>query len=195
MKHYIFAIAVIFSLFTLGCNEEAAKDDKKDDKENVTEDKTAVVDLETLYANPGEYIDKEVYVEGTVDHICKHGGKKIFLVQDDKNIKIFGTERFDEALTGKNIKVKAVFKEERIDSAYIAEWEAEVKETHEGEDAETVATLEKIQAMKDSIAGTENGFVSNYFMDFVEFPKDDAGCDTKEEKKEVKEQPVSGGCD
>jgi hypothetical protein len=211
----LFFTAIVLGFVAFGCNDEAKSDKDCEDKQDSTAvDKTATVDLETLYANPGEYVDKEVYVKATVDHVCKHGGKKLFVVQDDKSIRIHGTERFDEELIGKEVMVKAVFKEERIDSEYLAEWEAEVRETHKDDNAESIGTLEKIEAMKDSIADTENGYVSNYFMEFVDFKskdcagehdKKDSDCDGEHEKKDsdcdgeekdtAKEKtPVQGGC-
>ncbi len=169
MKNYIFAAVFTLGLFLFACNENSDKADAKD--KNKTSTAIIDVDLKTLYNNPGEYIDKEVFVSGIVDHICKHGGKKIFLVQDDKNIKIMSTEKFDENLVGKNIKVKAVFKEERIDEQFIKEWETEVREHHKNDTtaAECKNKLNYINKMKDSIASLEKGYISNYYMDFVSF--------------------------
>ena len=200
----LFFTAIVLGFVAFGCNDEAKNDKDSENKQDSTAvDKTPTVDLETLYANPGEYIDKEVYVKATVDHVCKHSGKRLFVVQDDESIRIHGTERFDEDIIGKEILVKAVFKEERIDSDYLAEWEAEVRETHKDDAMEGVGTLDKIVAMKDSIADTEKGYVSNYYMEFVDFKRTDDGEEYKakehdrngEKKEKTKEKtPVQGGC-
>jgi hypothetical protein len=202
----LFFTAIVLGFVAFGCNDEAKNDKDNENKQDSTAvDETPTVDLKMLYANPGEYIDKEVYVKATVDHVCKHSGKRLFVVQDDESIRIHGTERFDEDIIGKEILVKAVFKEERIDSDYLAEWEAEVRETHKDDDVEGVGTLDKIEAMKDSIAGTEKGYVSNYYMEFVDFKSTDGhkGEETEtkdhdgdgEENEKTKEKtPVQGGC-
>lgn len=190
----LFYTVIVFSLFAFACNNEGAEaDDSANKTEETASEKIDKTDLETLYANPGQYIDKEVLVEATVDHVCKHGGKKLFVVQDENSIRIHGTTRFDEELIGKPVLVKAVFKEERIDEDYLAEWEAEVRETHKDDDEESLGTLEKIESMKDSIADTEKGYVSNYFMDFIEFANE-ADQKGKTEKDTTKKAVNNPGC-
>lgn len=165
----IIGIIVLFGVITLGCNESQSENDNS--TANDTTVVAEVLDLETMFADADAYIDDTVAVKGIVDHICEHGGKKIFLVQDENSIKIFGEDRFDEELVGQDIIVNAVLKEKRVDSTYLAEWEAEVDANHEEGDQEAVAARKKIEHMRDSISGTEKGYVSHYSMDFVSFKK------------------------
>ncbi len=84
-------------------------------------------------------INKPVIIEGTVFHTCKHGGKRMFLVDGTDSIRVEVTAgpniaKFDEALIGSRVRVFGTLKEERIDAKYLNEWEAEVKkptENHE----------------------------------------------------------------
>ena len=55
-----------------------------------------------------DFINKEVKVTGIVDHVCKHGGKKILLVTDDGDVHINSEERFEETLKGSEISVTGV---------------------------------------------------------------------------------------
>ena len=168
MKKFI-AIFTFIGIITFGCNEGGnSESDGNDSTATVT---IEAINLETLYADTNAHIDDTVKLTGLVDHICKHGGKKIFIVQDELNIKIFGKEKFDEELIGKDVIVNAILRETRIDSAYLAEWETEVNENHEPDEEEFIASMKKIEHMRDSVAGTTDGYLSHYFMDFVSFAK------------------------
>jgi hypothetical protein len=75
-----------------------------------------------------DMVDKEVEVSGLVDHICKHGGKKMHLVAGDESeasLHIVSDEAFSEELEGQYVKVKGVVVEEQITMETIAKWEEE----------------------------------------------------------------------
>ena len=168
MKKFI-AVFALIGIITLGCNESS--NNESDGVDSTATETVEAISLEALYADANAHIDDTVKITGLVDHICEHGGKKIFLVQDELNIKIFAKEKFEEEIVGKDVIVNAVLRETRIDSAYLAEWEEEVKANHEAEDEESVAAMKRISHMRDSVAGTDDGFLSHYFMDFVSFQK------------------------
>lgn len=80
-----------------------------------------------------EFVGKEIKVQGTVSHVCKHGGKRMFVFDDNEEnrVKIEASESvasFDASLEGSDIMVSGILKELVIDEAYLAEWEMEVKE-------------------------------------------------------------------
>lgn len=69
-------------------------------------------EFETVAAN---LLDQTVSIEGTVMHVCKHGGKKMFL--NDDNVKIIASEKigvFDSALEGSTVTVKGIVREEMV---------------------------------------------------------------------------------
>ena len=83
-----------------------------------------------------EYIEQTIQIEGTVSHICKHGGKKMFIFQapvDTVTVKITSNESFSVDLEGSDVIVTGIVKEERITAADILEMEEELKE-HENEE-------------------------------------------------------------
>jgi hypothetical protein len=91
MKKIVFFL--LMALAVISC--------KTDDKKAGTTNKTAetaeipFLALGEFDAKAGEFVNKEVKVKGIVDHVCKHSGKKIFLVTDKGDVHINGEERFD----------------------------------------------------------------------------------------------------
>lgn len=60
-------------------------------------------------------IDQTVRIEGTVMHVCKHGGKKMFINED--RVKIIASEKlasFDLALEGSTVIVTGIIREESV---------------------------------------------------------------------------------
>jgi hypothetical protein len=81
----------------------------------------------------GNYIGKEIQLEGLVDHVCQHGGKRMFLVHENSpgRVKVTTGENipsFDIALVGSTVAVKGIIEELRIDEQYLQEWEKELNE-------------------------------------------------------------------
>lgn len=99
---------------------------------NKTNEETAEVPVEVfqvddVLANGGELIGKEVELEGVCTHICKHGGRKIFLMGSDDNntIRIESGDlgAFDQNCVNSVVRVKGTLVESRIDEAYLKAWE------------------------------------------------------------------------
>lgn len=97
------------------------------------EEELAVISVATFDSLAGEYIGQEVQIEGLIDHVCRHGGKRMFLVYagTDGRVKVTTGENipsFDVALEGSDVVVKGVVDELRIDEQYLTEWENELIE-------------------------------------------------------------------
>ena len=70
----------------------------------------ATAEFETM---AGDLLDKTVTVEGTVMHVCKHGGKKMFI--SDDRVKIIASDKiaaFDTELEGSDVIIKGIIREE-----------------------------------------------------------------------------------
>jgi hypothetical protein len=81
----------------------------------------------------GQYIGKEVQIEGLVDHVCRHSGKRMFLVQTEGEgrVKVVTGENipsFDVALEGNEVIVKGIVDELKVDEQYLVEWEKELQD-------------------------------------------------------------------
>lgn len=111
------------------------------------------VAVDSLLANPDNYVDKEVTIEGAVSHLCAHGGRKAFILGSDENtmIRCDATAEmggaFPKDVIHTVIRVKGKFVEERLDEAGIRELEAQhaqmvsrVAEQDGEEAAQTAAT-------------------------------------------------------
>ena len=132
----------LFLLFVLAAalvSCEGNKTDKSADAENVaftvTEMNEQMVDM----------LDQEVVVEGTVAHVCTHGGDKMHLVSHDnkeEKMVVFAGESGSfvaEDILGKKVRVTGIVEELKKDEAWLANIEAELEERiakHKSETAE-----------------------------------------------------------
>lgn len=129
-----------------------------------------------------EFVDNEVRVKGIVDHVCKHGGKKILLVNDDGEIHITSEERFPEELVGEEIYINGIVEEFRVDEGYCMQMDEDnIKSHKEGATDSELFESKKhsIQAYRDSmqVAGVDH--LSYYSMVFVSY--EIIGTDDNEE--------------
>ena len=130
MTKRLFPLLIVILLFVLACNQST-----KETAGNVKNDTTRLTVL-TFDKQADSCINKPVIIEGTVLHLCKHGGKRMFLVDGTDSVRIEITTgpkiaKFDDALVGSRVRVFGTLKEERIDAKYLNEWEAEVKKPEE----------------------------------------------------------------
>lgn len=148
--------------------------------------------VDALLANAELNVGKEIYVEGVCTHICKHGGRKIFLMgsDDTKTIRVEGGKmgKFDAACVNNMVRVKGVLCEQRIDETYLQQWESQVaNQTAEqhgdsgaGCDTEKKARNEKGNSTAERIADfrariaqrkaeTGKAYLSFYFVEAQEY--------------------------
>lgn len=92
---------------------------------------TDALEIDSLLANAETLAGKEVTIEGVCTHTCKHGAKKIFLMgsDDTQTIRVeSGTlGAFDTKCINSIVQVTGTLKEQRIDEAYLQNWEAQLK--------------------------------------------------------------------
>lgn len=163
---FIFAFALVFT---------ACKKDTQKVSENTlqTEDikvETPLLAIAEFDTKAGEFVSKEVKVKGIVDHVCKHGGKKLLLVSDDGNVHVTSDTRFEEELIGSEIALNGVVVEERIDEAYCLQMEEDNMKSHsEGKssDEQFAAKKKHIQQYRDQMIADNTDHISNYSLEFV----------------------------
>lgn len=155
------------------------------------------VTVEALLADASPFVDRPVSVTGTVVHVCRHGGQRLFLVGEDGEDRFRITvgeniPEFDIGLEGSTIEVNGIVKELIIDETYLAEWEAELSdgsthdrgEGHEGgighgdshaegtgehDDAGVAPQLERIQEVREEIAASGLDHLSDYWIETINF--------------------------
>ena len=153
-------IAVVFA----ACGGNADK------KENA-EAKAVEIALADFETKAGDFVDKEVKISGLVDHICKHGGKRLFMVDDDNvSLHIEGKEKFDDELAGSDITVTGIVRVEKIDEAYCLKIEEDNINSHENGEKDKAAfddITEYVKSLRDSISGLKKGYIPIYSVDYV----------------------------
>jgi hypothetical protein len=135
--------------------------------------------VEQLVDQPEGFSGKLVSVSGTVSHVCRHGGQKMFLfgVDSEKLIQVnTGTSatEFDVALEGTEVEVTGVLNELRIDEAYINALEKENSK------ADSTATVEKsdslsihqheqqmqnVAYLRKQVAESGKGYISEFWIE------------------------------
>ncbi|WP_299521995.1 hypothetical protein [uncultured Lutibacter sp.] len=165
MKKIVFLLVLIISI--ISCKTENKKVEEVIATETI---ETPILALSEFDIKAGNYINKEVIVQGIVDHVCKHGGKKILLVTDNGRVHITSEERFDEALMGNEIALTGIVLEERIDEAYCLKMEEDnIKSHSEGNsnDEQFIAKKNHVQEYRDQMKANNTDHISNYSLDYV----------------------------
>lgn len=187
-KMILFAAIVAFAVLGTSCGNKQLK---SAEDATATEQRlsSSAMEIDSLLANADALAGQEVTIEGVCTHICKHGGRKIFLMgsDDTQTIRIEGGSvgKFEQKCVNSIVRVTGTLKEQRIDEAYLQNWEAQLKakaaEKH-GEEGEAGCSTEKkargetadtpesrIADFRAKIAGrkakTGKEYLSFYFME------------------------------
>ena len=125
MKKSIFILAAVALLAMVSCNNKA--------KENQNQESAATVALsvDDILAEGDSLVGKTVTVEGVCTHICKHGGKKLFMMgtDDTKMLRAEACElgSFPAEVVNSLVSVTGTLEEDRIDEATIQRMEEQYK--------------------------------------------------------------------
>jgi len=163
---------ILFSAIALlsACNNSTETSTTKENEEITVEE--TIIALADLQNKGAEFIDQEIQTQGIVDHVCKHGGKKILLVADGADVHVFSEERYDETMVGKEIIVTGIVKEDRTDEASLLKIEEDAINMHsEGEEGETrqERMIEYVNLMRDSLKNSGVDHFSEYYLEFVSY--------------------------
>lgn len=109
------------------CKSKAPAQTEKQTSGNIQ-----TLSIDELLGKSGQLAGQIVETEGLCTHICSHGGGKIFLMgsDDTKTIRVeAGKEigKFKPETVNNMVKVKGTLVEERIDEAYLTQWEEKIK--------------------------------------------------------------------
>ena len=173
----------IIALVLFSCGTKQQKENQE-----TTTDELTVISVDKVLSNTKDYVEKELVVEGLVNHVCSHSGKRMFILGEnpDKTLRITPNEKigvFEKRLEGNTVRIKGVLKELIIDEDYVAQLEKEVAEgmdnealhDHSGgdhdeeeESADDSSKIKQIEQMKADIAQSENGFDAQYWLEASE---------------------------
>jgi len=161
----LFIVLSIF--FLISCHQKKAVDAHES------------VILVQLKAYPTDYIGKKMTVTGTVSHVCREGGQKMFVYQSqsDSLIRIttgHALTEFTLDMEGKQVQVTGIFSQLKIDEAYLAELEKGQmnNEEHKSENPsihKNEPVPGNIQRLRERIAESEEGFITDQWIEAESF--------------------------
>lgn len=130
MKRIIILVTALAAAlsFTACGNRSAAKNNQAAETTA-----TAVTEVDDLLARAETLTGQEVMVEGVCTHICRHGGRKLFLMGSDNKqvIRIEAGDKigsFGPECVNNIVRVTGTLTEDRIDEAYLTKWEQRVQD-------------------------------------------------------------------
>lgn len=154
IKNYL-AFLVIALLFASCVNNQSNVEN------TTTELEVSYIALADFDAEAENYVGQKVTIEGIVDHVCKHGGKRMFIIDtaSDGRVKITVGENipsFDVELEGSAVEVTGTVDELIIDEEYLVQWESELQ-AEEQEAVEDEAEIEEGEVLDGDSHGEHSG--------------------------------------
>lgn len=187
LKFFVVLAAGIFMM--TACNNQQTQN-TENNAENIVE--ATVLEVDDVLAQADSLAGQEITLHGVCTHTCQHGATKIFLMgsDDTKTIRVEACKlgSFSQDCVNNIVKVTGVLVEDRIDEAYLQNWEEQNRnqtaEKHgEGEGGcsteknargETGNTVEqRIADFRARIAAekekTGKEYLSFYHIDAIEY--------------------------
>ncbi|OGU58592.1 MAG: hypothetical protein A2X64_05045 [Ignavibacteria bacterium GWF2_33_9] len=128
MKRYYFLLTIITLISIAFSCSDKGNNNNPAEKVNIP-----VVTVDEFLDSPDQFFNKEVKLTGTVSHVCKHSGKKMFIFGKDPKatlkINVGGNApKFAIELAGSDVEIQGkVVEDARIDEQYLQEWENDIK--------------------------------------------------------------------
>ena len=141
-----------------------------------------------LLADPEKYVGQVVALTGTVQHVCEVSGKRMFLSGPEDPEKTFkvtagrGIGEFSIDLNGSDVTARGEVVVQKVDQAYLDNWEAEMSagvkpeaahqghgpegDTHESEEE---AARTQLENMRKALANSGKDQLLFYSLECTEF--------------------------
>ncbi len=168
----IYLLMVVALIFACGTQE----------KPQTTE--AVELGVKALADSTEQYVGETVELTGTVVHVCRHGGKRLFMIGDEPQPRFkvtAGAEvgAFDLELEGSKVMVTGVVNVDRIDEAFLDRREAELEsgtkeevehqahreQVGEAEMSETEETRAQLKAMRKQLEESGKEQLSFYSVE------------------------------
>lgn len=156
-KQILFSLALVGALTLASCGGGTPNSGAVATAESeAAEVKT--MDIDSLLASADALVDQPIVVEGICTHICSKGGGKLFMMgsDDTKTIRVEAGEkigRFPQDVVNNIVTINGILREQRIDEAYLAQWEAQVKAQAEEKHGENGAGCDSEQKARGEATG------------------------------------------
>lgn len=172
MKKYLSILAIASLLFSSCGSEESTNDTSDTTKTEVASESKTVLKIDEFYTTAAENVDKEIQVKGIVDHVCRHGGKKLFLVDDGGDLHVFSENRFNDSVMGSEIIVTGIVREFKMDEAYCSQLEEDnIKSHSEGNSSEEQFKRKQahVAEIRDSMKAAGVDHISEYSLEYISY--------------------------
>jgi hypothetical protein len=204
MKKGIITLIAIAFLLSACTNSAEKKETKNENEEVLTVEEIVPVNVITFEEQAEELVGKKVVITGTVDHVCEHGGQRMFIIEtgSDARVKVTPDEQvaaFKPDWEGQNIELTGIVEEQRIDEDYLKEWEEEIMADADmgddkgegkhlggnmekgGSEADKAEEMEKVNNLRQQIAETEKGYLSFFSILCTDYKVIDTDTEETEE--------------
>lgn len=140
---FLMAIIVVCGMCLHGCGGQKAG-------EQTASEKQEALSVDYVLEHADSLVGQTIEIEGVCSHLCKHGGKKAFLLGKDEHAmfraEAVGIDSFPTFAIQKVLRIKGKMIEDRIDEAAVQQMEADFKKVIEvhGENQEVGCDAEKV---------------------------------------------------
>lgn len=160
---FMVAATLLAALVTI---TSCGNSNKQSQPENVEQTASAALSIDNLLADADSLVDQKVTIEGVCTHTCKHGATKMFLMgsDDTKTIRVEAGAlgSFDTKCINSIVTVTGTLKEQRIDEAYLQNWEARLKAQTEESHGETAAGCDSEKKARGETANTPEARIAEF---------------------------------
>ena len=166
MKTKKLTIAIALMAMTFIGTSCGNKQQKSASEATTEQSASSALEIDSLLANAENLAGQEVTIEGVCTHTCKHGAKKIFLMgsDDTKTIRVEAGPlgSFDTKCINAIVTVTGTLKEQRVDEAYLQNWEAKLKAQTEKSHGETAAGCDSEKKARGETASTPEARIADF---------------------------------
>lgn len=162
---------IIMAIIISGCSGEVNTTETSvdGDSANTQIPEIQAITIDSLTQVMEDLIDSSVVITGYVDHVCRHGGMKMNLVSLQDSISIHavvpqGGERLNDSLNQKNITVRVLVREHRMDQAYLDQWELKL----DSQEDPHLDEYDHIRELRAQLENSEKGYISEYWLELQE---------------------------
>lgn len=160
---FMVAATLLAALVTI---TSCGNSNKQSQPENAEQTASAALSIDNLLADADSLVDQKVTIEGVCTHTCKHGATKMFLMgsDDTKTIRVEAGAlgSFDTKCINSIVTVTGILKEQRIDEAYLQNWEARLKAQTEESHGETAAGCDSEKKARGETANTPEARIAEF---------------------------------
>ena len=166
-QHSMKNILILLSFIAIltACNNSSNENQKETN--NTEAELIALADFQNKGVN---LLDTEIQIKGIVDHVCKHGGKKLVLVNDEARVHVLSEQRFDESIVGKEIIVNGIVKEEQTNEASLLKLEEDAINIHSENESDEIRQermISYVNMMRDSLKKSNTDHFSEYHLEYI----------------------------